>query len=254
MWRYWLLTAGLLSSHSLLADWQRPSFIAQSFYEVALGSEYGATQLKVHKWRTPLRIYVEHRVGDQALHDSVLDAHIAHLRAITGLDIQRVTQVAEANVRYFFTREAELQSLIKRYSGNAAVKHERGAVCMASIRANLESDIVFAAVYIPVDRARMHGKLVACVVEELTQVLGLPRDSEKVFPSIFNDKTPDDLLTGLDDILLRILYDPRVVAGMDRSALAPVVSNIISELGSKGMIKSAERRVREQSGLYQLLN
>ena len=254
MWRYTLVAASLLFCTQLSADWKRPEYIAQSFYEVALGSEFGGNALKIHKWVAPIRLFADHRVANETLHNSLLDAHIAHLIKITGMDIQRVSSAQQSNFRFIFTRESELKSLLKRYSGGASVKHERGAVCLASIRTNANAEITSATVYIPVDRARMHGKLVACVVEELTQALGLPRDSEKVFPSIFNDRTPDDLLTGLDDILLRVLYDARINAGMNQARLKGIVPQIINELNAKGMIKSAEQRVRQQSGLYQLLN
>ena len=56
----------------------------------------------------------------------------------------------------------------------------------------------------------------ACVVEELTQVLGLPNDSDAVKPSIFNDQSRYFELTDHDRRMLKMLYDPRITPGMPR--------------------------------------
>ena len=56
----------------------------------------------------------------------------------------------------------------------------------------------------------------ACVVEEMTQVLGLPNDSNAVKPSIFNDQSRYFELTAHDRLMLKMLYDPRITVGMAR--------------------------------------
>lgn len=232
--------------------WQNPEYIMHSFTEVALGSEFGRSKQVVRKWAAPVKVFVSHQVGDKALHEKLLDAHIEHLAAITSHDIKRVSSAKQANVQLFFTRESALLSLIRKYSGAKSVKHERGAVCLASIRTNNVDEITSAVIYIPVDRARRHAKLLACIVEELTQVLGLPRDSDAVYPSIFNDKTASYLLTGLDDILLRVLYDPRMLPGYSRKEIQRIAPSILSDLNERGLIKNAAFRVRKEGALYQL--
>jgi hypothetical protein len=51
-----------------------------------------------------------------------------------------------------------------------------------------------------------YGLLPACIVEELAQAMGLPNDSGLVNPSVANDKSVLELLTGLDDFMLRIIF------------------------------------------------
>jgi len=233
--------------------WQQPAFLLQSFEEVALGSEDGRAKPIVHKWLRPVKVYVDHQVGDVQLHDRMLNAHIRHLKLISGHNIQRVSSAHLANVRVLFTQEQQLYEMALKYSGKPTAKQTSNAVCLAGVRGKKSGEIVAATIYIPVDRARQRGKLVACIVEELTQVLGLPRDSDKVFPSIFNDHSTDNLLSGLDDLLLRILFDQRIQPGMDRSALRQQVPLIIKDLQSQGMIQTAEQRVRQQSPLYDWL-
>ncbi|MCZ8488265.1 DUF2927 domain-containing protein [Vibrio lentus] len=64
---------------------------------------------------------------------------------------------------------------------------------------------------IPVDQARARGKLVACIVEEITQVLGLPNETQTK-PTLLSSMTtmPEDLLTSLDVVLLKLLYEPEL--------------------------------------------
>jgi len=69
----------------------------------------------------------------------------------------------------------------------------------------------------------------ACVVEELTQVMGLVNDSNIVSPSIFNDQSRYMELTDHDRLLLRILYDNRMPIGMPRSEAMSTAHTILRE-------------------------
>ncbi len=245
-----LLTVCLLCPVKLLAathDWQKTAFIMHSFNEVALGSEYGNAALTVRKWNKPIRIYVEHQVKDSQLHDELLNAHISDLQKITKLDIKRVSNRRKANIRYYFTSQKKLPALVKSVSGKSSVKYLRNSVCMATMRADHSGSIHSAVVYIPVDQARMHAKLVSCIVEELTQVLGLPRDSDEVFPSIFNDLSFNDGLTGLDIVLLKILYHRQIKSGMSRGKLQPVLKNLINKMRRKGEINRSQKLAKTLS-------
>jgi len=67
----------------------------------------------------------------------------------------------------------------------------------------------------------------SCIHEEIAQGLGLSNDSPAARPSIFNDDEEFGLLTTHDEFLLRMLYDPRMRAGMD-AAQARAVANVIA--------------------------
>jgi len=233
--------------------WPDIEYIIQSFFEVGLGSEHGtSSNHNLRKWREPLRIYVEHQIGDKQLHNQLLDAQIKQLTLITNIDIQRVNNKSDANVLYYFTRQSALKELVKENLGSSATQYLHGAICLASVTTNSDNAITSAYIFIPVDQARMHGKLVACIVEELTQALGLIRDSDLVFPSIFNDKSHNTLLTGLDDILLRLLSEHTVKAGMSKKQLRPVLFNLLQTYESSGLIATADVRVQEGE-LYKML-
>jgi hypothetical protein len=70
----------------------------------------------------------------------------------------------------------------------------------------------------------------SCIHEELAQGMGLSNDSPTARPSIFNDDEEFALLTRHDELLLRILYDPRLRPGMDEAEATPIVRRIAAEL------------------------
>ncbi|BFL85812.1 DUF2927 domain-containing protein [Shewanella baltica] len=234
------------------SDWKNLTYITQAFSEIALKNEYDVAKHRVRKWRIPVRVFVEHQVGDRALHTQLVQMHLAHLAEITGHDIQLVDTLSEANLHLVFTRQSQWESEVMRLMGASSAKNVHGSVCMGKFALNAKNEIERAWVIIPVDQAQMHGKLVACVVEEITQVLGLPNDSEKVFPSIFNDKTPQDLLTGLDFILLKLLYNPSIRAGMTAAEVKAPLQILLEQWQRDGTLTHADKTVR-QGQLYPLL-
>ena len=70
----------------------------------------------------------------------------------------------------------------------------------------------------------------SCIHEELAQGMGLANDSPTARPSIFNDDEEFALLTRHDELLLRILYYPRLRPGMSEAEAAPIVRRIATEL------------------------
>lgn len=66
-----------------------------------------------------------------------------------------------------------------------------------------------------------------CLLEELTQSLGLPNDSERIRPSVFNETSMLTELSPVDRILIRTVYDPRIKPGMSlgtfRETAEPVI-------------------------------
>jgi hypothetical protein len=70
----------------------------------------------------------------------------------------------------------------------------------------------------------------SCLHEEIAQGLGLANDSPAARPSIFNDDEEFALLTTHDELLLAILYDPRLQPGMDAATAQPIVRTIAEEL------------------------
>ncbi|OCX66706.1 hypothetical protein BFP70_00670 [Thioclava sp. SK-1] len=79
----------------------------------------------------------------------------------------------------------------------------------------------------------------SCLHEELAQGLGLANDYPRARPSIFNDDEEFALLTRHDELLLQILYDPRLRPGMNEAQARPIVSQIAKELMGEAPAKIA---------------
>ncbi|MGR8940105.1 MAG: DUF2927 domain-containing protein [Gammaproteobacteria bacterium] len=249
-----------MSASSLYAApherWQSPGYLLQSFIEIAMFNEYSERPAGIRKWTGPIHYYVEHRVGDQDLHEQLTRMHIEQLAEITGLDIRRAPSRQSANVLIIFSTEAQLQDdLLYDFEIRSPQLRKnlfRSSVCLGDFFMTRDAAIKRAVVIIPVDRASEHAKLVDCIVEEITQILGLPNDSERVFPSVFNDKSVNSLLSGLDYLMLKMLYDSRIKAGMSIQQALPVLKTIAEEYERDEVIETAETQVR-MGKLYELL-
>jgi len=227
--------------------WATTEYLKTSFVDIALNNEYSAKQSGIRKWTRPINYYFVHRVADEQLHEELSIMHLQHLSAITGVSIQPVKDKNKANLLIVFSTESRLEKELQQEFNIKSKKHRtqlfRNSVCLAHFSINADSSIRKAIVIIPVDRARAHAKLVSCIVEELTQIMGLPNDSDKVFPSIFNDKSINELLTGLDYLLLKMLYDPRLKVGMAERKVKVVLTKTINEFNEDGVISQSEEEV-----------
>lgn len=227
----WALCLGL-SSHLVSAmepRWKDPEIVEQVFYLVALHNEYSQEQQKIRKWTQPIHIFLDHQVPDQELHTDLARMQIEHLSKLTNHPIDFVETPEQANVIWQYTRQSKWEESVRSMMGEKSVQHVKSALCMANFATNSRDELVRANIIIPVDQARDHGKLLACVVEEVTQIMGLPNDSDQAYPSIFNDHSPEDLLSPLDGLLLKLLYHPSVKAGMTREEVEPVIQELLMQ-------------------------
>ena len=71
----WIATGLLLScgmaknSSASTQTWLDPNFVKQAFLEVSLKNEYSQETRHLTKWEKPIKVWIQHKVADQALHD-----------------------------------------------------------------------------------------------------------------------------------------------------------------------------------------
>ncbi len=255
---FFLLEMFFLSGTAVAENqpWSKPHYLQSSFIDIALNNEYSVNKRGVRKWNKPIKYYFEHHVADVEMHENLTRLHLNQISDITGLEINQVYNKRNANLLIVFSTEKRLKKDIKRNFNIRSKKQRkhlyRNSVCLADFSTYANSSIRKAIVLIPVDRASAHAKLISCIVEEITQIMGLPNDSERVFPSVFNDKSYNELLTGLDYLLLKILYHPRIKVGMNADSVKPALRRVIREFGRQGVIFNAQETV-VNSGLYPVL-
>ncbi|UCA12886.1 DUF2927 domain-containing protein [Aeromonas enteropelogenes] len=252
-WRRFALLPALLLSlpwpHVSAAErWQSDSYLIESFMTIAMEREYGeAKQTRFARWQQPVRLKLVNESGDKPLQAEVVRVQAAHLARITGHPITLVSD--NPNLTLIMTDYQRMRSWANRTMGgdpsvNMALKE---GLCLANFATNKQHEISRATIIIPVDYSRAKGRFLDCVVEEFTQVMGLPNDSDKVFPSIFNDHSVDSFLTGLDYVLLKLAYHPALKAGMNSEEVRAALPVAIKALRAQGEISEANRRVQQQS-------
>lgn len=212
---------------------------------VAFGNEYtGRRYDAVRKWRAPIVARIDGPAPDY-LEDFVAQ-HLADLQKITrhpaalaySPRILREKRVPKGltsksfNMFLLYYPIGELTAVARKQLGkrmDASLKRlAAGASTCEATLFTKQNEIRSAVVLFPAERPKNHMR--ACVVEELTQVLGLPNDSSSVNPSIFNDKSQYFELTDHDRLMLKVLYDPRITIGMPRDRALIVGRQVLDEI------------------------
>lgn len=230
--------------------WQNDAYITQSFIKIALEREYKETKHpKLVRWEKPISVYFESDTGDAKLQLDLLTVQMRHLAYISGMPIYFTKQAKGAGILVIFTRYKNIEDKVRQYIGDPDKirKALNEAVCLGNFRINQRHEITSGIIIIPVDYAREKARLLDCVVEEITQLLGLPNDSDEVFPSVFNDHSIDTYLSPLDYILLKALYSPHLKPGMTVKQVKAVFPSVLKDLHQSGDIQHALQRVQIHS-------
>lgn len=236
MFRYATTFALLLAAFApSSARAQTDAQIVRFFDTIALGNEIvKVADPRVHKWTGPVRYFIDEQVNLGPLVRDDLEKHLAKLSRLTRLRFERVNRRADANYRIIFTSLSNFGRTIAANSdpgGQRYLERLTGANCIGVYKVQPPTNaIVSAFIVIPVDHVMSKGLMYRCLVEETTQVMGLPNDDDNVEPSVFNDRSRLDELTWIDELLLRILYDPRMPAGARRDEALAIARQIVPQL------------------------
>nr|WP_210527274.1 DUF2927 domain-containing protein [Rubellimicrobium arenae] len=232
------------------------TMLARDFIAIALYDEYvqGADtrvsnpqEAVLRRWDQPIRmemVFGTSVPAEQAVRDRAsIGAYAARLSGLTGVPIQQVDGGANFHVAVLSEDDrkdfaAQLRDMvpgIAESSIRAFINLPRSTLCLVIAFGSGESSGYSQAVALI--RAE-HPDLLrtACIHEELAQGMGLANDSPLARPSIFNDDEEFGLLTRHDELLLRMLYDPRLRTGMTIDEATPVVQTIAAEMMGGGPV------------------
>jgi len=220
------------------------------FDKIVFGREFdtGIKNARINKWVQPLRIFI--RAFDEAViteksgneirrlhqkpmpqkYSRLVKKHIAQLTKQTGLRFEDAKLLNKpANIIINFVPELQLANsnlanvdkrLLSKLAG-------QGGCYFLSFTGGNSGQIVKAIIVVNSDRLIV--KTDHCLLEELTQSMGLPNDINAPWPSIFNNTGRLNTLSRQDQIFIRTLYDPRLANGMQRKQALPIARKIISE-------------------------
>jgi hypothetical protein len=250
-----LLTQGLLRGDGGGPDTPyTDTMLARNFVRIALFDEFYTaggsmrvqeTVSRVRRWERPVRMKVDFgKTVPEAQRErdrSTVATYAARLGRLSGVSVSQVNSGANyhviiANQADKDETEARVRNVVPNIGRNvlnAMVNPPRDQLCV--VVAFSEEDGATYAKAIAVIRGE-HPDLLrtACIHEELAQGFGLANDSPQARPSIFNDDQEFGLLTTHDEMLLRMLYDPRLRTGMSAAEAAPIAREIARELMAGG--------------------
>lgn len=223
--------------------------LAQNFIEIALHDEYGSDGTRhadgasapLRRWQQPVRVDLEFGPSsDTALKREIrseVAAFADRLEQITGHNVTLTDDTG--NFTMLVLNDEERRDIGARLPGLApgipaqdvAALRDLSPDIYCTVFAYSEGASTSYAHAVAVIRAELPPLLrLSCIHEEMAQGMGLANDSPEARPSIFNDDEEFALLTRHDELLLQILYDPRLHPGMSEAEAAPVVRKIAGEL------------------------
>ena len=234
-----MLAACLLPAGAASALELSNAEILRNFDVIAFRNEMReVTNPRVSKWVRPIGVYKQFDANIGSGVEDFLDKHMDRLARLTGVSISDVTTRKDANFLIIFTRRQDyLKTALAQFNpdGGGASREIQARLkrthCLGIYRAReTNAELVRAVIVIPVDSARNGGILKRCIVEETTQSMGLPNDSDDANPSIFNDSSQLKNLSAHDILLLRLLYNPALPVGMKRQDALRVARRILPRL------------------------
>lgn len=225
--------------------------LARNFEIIAFFDEHARGALtpsdgrpgKLHRWESPVRMKADFAPGvsqDISKRDNaIISRYAARLGRVTGHPVG-VTRSTSANFHilvggvddedYILRRVREIAPDISASTLGIFRNLPRSIHCFVLAFPGADNGDVYklAIAYVRAEHPDFLRR--ACYHEELAQGLGLANDSARARPSIFNDDDEFALLTRLDELLLKILYDRRLRSGMRLEEARPVIRRIAAEL------------------------
>lgn len=196
------------------------------FVDVALGFEFGTASNVTRKWKTDVKIFIG---GDatQEMRDE-LDRILLELEDLSGNELS------------FTITSDSLQSNYYLFLGDAptfaayfppAQQHIAGNWGLFYVYFNGQNEIYSAAMYVDMHRTTQADARKHLLREELTQSLGLARDSNSYPLSIFY--SPWSLVTeyaAIDRDLIRLLYHPDIKTGYDEETVRMALKDLVKKI------------------------
>jgi hypothetical protein len=192
------------------------------FKEVALGFEYGSASGVTRKWKVPMKIFM---IGPTSPLEREVHHVVAELNELfsDGFEIQITDRREDSNFVMYFGSRQEFSSLYPADTKNVAASSG-----LFHIFWNSHNEITRGYIFIRTENTSEQEQR-HTIREELTQSLGLGKDSSRYPESIFQGSwtTPTDFAP-IDRELVRMLYHPLMHTGADSDAAERIMVEVLS--------------------------
>lgn len=183
------------------------------FKEIALGTEYGNNQEVIRKWNTDIRIKVNGSPNERDI--QTLNRVISDLNLIIGdkINISIVSDNENININFVPLSEFSICDAVPGNWGYFNTKWKNNVI--------YEASICIATDKLVYQEERSH-----MIREELTQSLGLMKDSNKYRDSIFyQGYTATQEYSQMDIKIIEILYSDEIKPGMGKEEIELILKN-----------------------------
>jgi hypothetical protein len=195
------------------------------FQEVALGFEFGTATEVTRKWQSEMRIFIGGSPDAELTHE--LQSIVTEINSLTtdGFTISTTLDSLHSNCYIFFGSAPEF---VERHQPAASVIGNNWGLFF--IFFDGENKLYRALVFVDIHRANK-AEQKHLLREELTQSLGLAKDSPRYFDSIFQESwTTTTSYSAIDKDLIRLLYHPGMFTGLTRETSREVLTQLVKEL------------------------
>ena len=216
--------------------------LVDHFIEVLFGQEYagvGQAQTVLARWDLAhtVGITVQGRVTQEMA--GMASRRLGAVSKLTGVKFKQVRPGTPGPIiDLVFLRRAEMGQIQIPNEDPSAIRALAGdptMVCYFLSWRQPTEKIIKALVVVNVERDPV--QIDSCLLEELTQVMGLPNDVKAYWTTLFNPLDTGVSYSPWDALYLRTLYGPHLHAGMTpaevRQAVRPVFDDALSKATKK---------------------
>ena len=192
------------------------------FKDIALGFEFGNASNITRKWDSELRIFIGGEPNPELINElENIRTEINEL-ATDGFKVNIVNDSLQSNYYIFFGKGTEYAEIFPSQSN--LVNSNWG---LFSVFWNGQNHFISGHMYVDIVRANSTGQK-HLLREELTQSLGLGKDSPLYKESIFQSAWTNTIkYAPIDKDLIRLLYHPDMSAGLNEDQVDNVLREIL---------------------------
>lgn len=200
--------------------------VTEYFKEVALGFEFGGPEI-IRKWDRDILILVggeENETLRNELNDIVEELN--GLISDENVELIITTDSLDHNVYVFFGPGEDYEEINPDAEG-----YTEDNFGFFYVSTNISDHIIRGSMYVDTERADPKRQL-HLLREELTQSLGLAKDSDRYSDSIFNSDYAVAVTeySDIDKALIRLLYHPKMSTSLDSAEVDSVLKEIVGEI------------------------
>ncbi len=198
------------------------------FKEIALGLEFGDAPKVTRKWTNDMKIFVGGNPSQELSQE--LDTIISDLNQLSqqsNVSISTVADSSSSNAYVFFGSHTDFAEQVPAAENN--VDENYG---LFYIWWNGNNELNRMATYVDMHRTESETARKHLLREELTQSLGLARDSDRFSDSIYNSSYSVQVtsFSKVDEQVIQLLYHPEIETGLNENEVENKLNEIVGDV------------------------